>query len=93
MITNDEEQEQKLAYMKQDMEIAKRMSKIKHKIAVMSGKGGVGKSTMAVNLALSLSNKGYKTGILDVDIHGPNVPRMLNIEKEILQMNNEEFQS
>ena len=89
MITNDEEQEQKLAYMKQDMEIAKRMSKIKHKIAVMSGKGGVGKSTMAVNVALSLSNKGYKTGILDVDIHGPNVPRMLNIEKEILQMNNE----
>lgn len=82
MITKNEEQEQKLAYMKQDMEIAKRMSKIKHKIAVMSGKGGVGKSTMAVNMAVALSKKGYRTGILDVDIHGPNVPRMLKIGKK-----------
>lgn len=82
MITKNEEQEQKLAYMKQDMEIAKRMSKIKHKIAVMSGKGGVGKSTMAVNMAVALSKKGYQTGILDVDIHGPNVPRMLKIGKK-----------
>ncbi|MCE5214388.1 MAG: Mrp/NBP35 family ATP-binding protein [Methanobacterium sp.] len=89
MTTRDQEQEQKLAFMKQDMEIAKRMNKIKHKIAVMSGKGGVGKSTIAVNMALYLSKKGYKTGILDVDIHGPNVPRMLNLEKEILQVNDE----
>lgn len=77
-------QRQTLAYMQQDIDILKRMSNIKHKIAVMSGKGGVGKSTMAVNMAASLAKKGYKTGILDVDIHGPNVPRMLNIEQESL---------
>lgn len=89
MITKNEEQEQKLAYMKQDMEIAKKMNKIKHTIAIMSGKGGVGKSTISVNLALVLAEKGYQTGILDVDIHGPNVPRMLKIEKDILQVNDE----
>ena len=56
------------------------MSEIKHKIMVMSGKGGVGKSTVAVNLALTLSMEGYKVGILDADIHGPNIPKMLGIE-------------
>ncbi len=87
MIKEQENQEQKLTYMKQDIDIARRMTKIKHKIAVMSGKGGVGKSTMAVNIAASLSKKGYKTGILDVDIHGPNVPKMLNIGKKDLKIN------
>lgn len=86
MIVEQENQEQKLAYMKQNIAIVKRMGKIKHKIAVMSGKGGVGKSTMAVNIAASLSKKGYKTGILDVDIHGPNVPRMLKIGKKDLKI-------
>lgn len=79
-----EDQEQKLAHMRQDIDILKRMSKVKHQIAVMSGKGGVGKSTMAVNIAVALAKKGYKTGIMDVDIHGPNVPRMLNIEQNSL---------
>ncbi len=60
------------------------MKKIKYKIMVMSGKGGVGKTTVAVNLAVELSNKGYKVGLLDSDIHGPNVPKMLNIEDEQL---------
>ncbi len=87
MITEQENQEQKLAYMKQDIDIARRMTKIKHKIAVMSGKGGVGKSTMAVNIAASFSKKGYRTGILDVDIHGPNVPKMLKIGKKDLKIN------
>jgi len=86
MIAEQENQEQKLALMQQDIEIAKRMSKIKHKIAVMSGKGGVGKSTMAVNIAAAFAKKGYKTGILDVDIHGPNVPRMLKIGKKDLKI-------
>ncbi|MGD9637567.1 MAG: P-loop NTPase [Alphaproteobacteria bacterium] len=54
---------------------------IKHKIVVLSGKGGVGKSTVAVNLATSLMLKGQKVGILDVDIHGPSVPTMLGLEK------------
>jgi len=58
------------------------MNEIKHKIMVMSGKGGVGKTTVAVNLALTLSMKGYKIGLLDADIHGPNTPKMLGIENE-----------
>lgn len=54
------------------------------KIAVLSGKGGVGKSTVAVNLAYYLASKGHKTALLDVDIHGPSIPKMLNIENRII---------
>jgi Mrp family chromosome partitioning ATPase len=56
------------------------MNNIKHKIVVMSGKGGVGKSTVAVNLAVSLAEKGFKTGLLDIDIHGPSVPKLLGVD-------------
>ena len=52
---------------------------VKHKLIVMSGKGGVGKSTVAVNLAFSLAAKGKKVGILDADIHGPSVPKLLGV--------------
>jgi len=57
----------------------------KHVILVLSGKGGVGKSTVAVNLAWALSSHGYQVGILDLDIHGPNIPIMLGIQNERLQ--------
>ncbi len=57
-----------------------RMSRIKHKIVVLSGKGGVGKSTVAANLAYALSIRGKKVGLLDVDVHGPSIPKMLGIE-------------
>jgi ATP-binding protein involved in chromosome partitioning len=57
-----------------------RMCRIGHKIMVMSGKGGVGKSTVAVNLAMALMLAGKKVGLLDVDIHGPSVPTMLGLE-------------
>jgi len=57
-----------------------RMGKIKHKILVLSGKGGVGKSTVAANVACSLSMKGFRTGLLDVDFHGPSIPTLLNLE-------------
>jgi Mrp family chromosome partitioning ATPase len=50
------------------------------KIVVMSGKGGVGKSTVAANLAFTLAAKGFKTGLLDCDIHGPSIPKMLGLE-------------
>ena len=59
-----------------------RMGRIAHKILVLSGKGGVGKSTVAVNLALSLMLEGKRVGLLDVDIHGPSVPKMLKLEGE-----------
>jgi len=63
------------------MKMVKKLSKIKHKIVVMSGKGGVGKTTVAVNLAFALAHRTKKNvGILDADIHGPNVPKMLGLE-------------
>jgi len=58
----------------------KRMCEVKNKIIVMSGKGGVGKSTTAVNLALALVAQGKKVGLLDIDIHGPSIPKMLGLE-------------
>ncbi|MBN2575484.1 MAG: P-loop NTPase [Deltaproteobacteria bacterium] len=57
-----------------------RMCRIKHKIMVLSGKGGVGKSTVAANLATALALAGKSVGLLDVDIHGPSVPKLLHLE-------------
>ena len=59
-----------------------RLCRVRHKILVLSGKGGVGKSTIAVNLAVSLMMSGKRVGLLDVDIHGPSVPTMLGLERE-----------
>lgn len=53
-----------------------------YKIAVLSGKGGVGKSTVAVNLATALARKGFFVGVLDADVHGPNVAKMLGVDRE-----------
>lgn len=55
------------------------LEKIKYKLFIMSGKGGVGKSSVSVNVAAALAAKGFKVGILDVDIHGPSVPTLLGI--------------
>jgi len=62
--------------------LEKKLGAIKHKIMVMSGKGGVGKSTVTVNLAAALVKLGYKVGIIDADIHGPNIPKMLGIKEK-----------
>lgn len=64
-------------------EIEKNLKKIKHKIVIISGKGGVGKTTVAVNLAMSLASIGLRVGILDVDITGPNVIKMLGVNPEM----------
>ncbi len=60
--------------------LSNRMALIKKKILIMSNKGGVGKSTVTVNLGVSLAEMGYKVGIADVDMHGPNIPKMLGVE-------------
>ncbi|WP_045216343.1 Mrp/NBP35 family ATP-binding protein [Desulfonatronovibrio magnus] len=67
----------------QDELISSTLSKIHYKIFVMSGKGGVGKSSVAVNLAAALADMGKKVGLLDVDIHGPSVPHLLGIKGQL----------
>ena len=68
----------------QDAEIKDRLNHIKNKIIVMSGKGGVGKSSIAAYLSVSLAKKGYKVGLMDVDLHGPSIPRILGIKESPL---------
>jgi len=63
----------------QDASVADSLRKIRCKLVVMSGKGGVGKTSTSVNLALALAGRGFKVGIMDVDLHGPDVPRMLGL--------------
>ena len=68
---------------KQDTAIKRSLGKIKNKILVMSGKGGVGKSTISTNLALGLAQRGFKVGLMDVDLHGPDICRMLDLKMTI----------
>lgn len=63
----------------QDASVAASLGRIRSKLVVMSGKGGVGKTSTSVNLALALASKGFQVGIMDVDLHGPDVPRMLGL--------------
>jgi ATP-binding protein involved in chromosome partitioning len=69
----------------EQQQLKARMGKIKHKIAVISGKGGVGKSTVTVNLATAFAQKGNKVGVLDADIHGPSVPKLLGVEGQLVK--------
>lgn len=62
--------------------IVQSMSKIKYLLAIGSGKGGVGKSTVSANLAISLAKLGFRVGLADVDIYGPSIPTLFNIENE-----------
>jgi ATP-binding protein involved in chromosome partitioning len=63
-----------------DKELKDRMSRIKHKIIVMSGKGGVGKTSVSVNLSYALALTGREVGLVDIDLHGPNIAKMLGVE-------------
>lgn len=71
--------------------LTKRLSIIKNKIMVLSGKGGVGKSSVAAALALSLSKKGKKVGIIDIDFHGPSIPVIFGIKDVQLESDGEEI--
>ena len=72
--------------MEQDekQKLSENIKNIRHRILVMSNKGGVGKSNIAVNLALGLVRKGMRVGLLDVDVHGPSIPKMLGLERMAL---------
>ena len=83
--------EQQKQMIEQELRLFEHMKNIKYKIAVMSGKGGVGKSTVAANLAEAFQKKGLLTGILDADIHGPNIPKMLGVEGEDVMIANGEM--
>jgi Mrp family chromosome partitioning ATPase len=78
--------EQAYAQMKRKMSMEEIGKKIKHKIMVLSGKGGVGKSTVSTGLALSLAQQGLSVGILDIDITGPNVPKMMGLDGQRLHV-------
>ena len=78
-----QKQEQSEARRQQDVVIKATLSRIKKKYLIMSGKGGVGKSSLAVNLAASLAQNKVRVGLLDVDLHGPSIPRMLGLSSRM----------
>jgi len=78
-IQNNMPKDPKQVQAEQDIAVKQSLKKIKHKMIVMSGKGGVGKSSTSVNLAIALANKDFNVGIMDVDLHGPDIPRMLGL--------------
>ena len=77
--------EMKSEKVNSEIRIAENLQRIKNRLLVFSGKGGVGKSTVAANLGLALSERGLKIGLIDVDIHGPNLAKMLGAEGKNLQ--------
>ncbi|MBN1395332.1 MAG: Mrp/NBP35 family ATP-binding protein [Pirellulales bacterium] len=77
--------------LRQRRNIARKMCRIDRKLLVMSGKGGVGKSTVAANLAVSLALADKSVGLLDVDIHGPSIPRLMGLEGQQLVMHESEI--
>ncbi len=83
-MSNQELARQQLLQQQETLRL--RMRQIKHKVAVISGKGGVGKSTVTVNLAAAFAKTGHTVGILDADIHGPSVPRLLGIVGEQIKV-------
>jgi len=78
------EEEKQKHFDEEEKRIQENVARIKHRIAVFSGKGGVGKTTVSVNLAYGFQTEGFSTGILDADITGPNVPKMLGINSELI---------
>ena len=84
MNKRQQEPDKKLKAFMDSKELKERMGQIKHKILVLSGKGGVGKSTVAANITVALAMEGMKVGLLDVDFHGPSIPMLLHLEGQHL---------
>lgn len=78
-----------MAVKEEEAKVTKALARIKNRILVFSGKGGVGKSTVAANLALALSLRDRMVGLLDVDIHGPNLAKMLGVEDRKLEISHD----
>ena len=78
--------EQAYAQMRRKMRMEQMDKSIKHKIMVLSGKGGVGKSTVSAGLALTLARRGMSVGIMDIDITGPNIPKMMGLELSLIHI-------
>jgi len=74
---------------RQEQKLAERMARVRHVVVVLSGKGGVGKSTVAANLAVALAGEGFEVGILDADMHGPSIPKILDVESAALYSDGE----
>ena len=81
-LTRQEFKERQQHQLVQEGAIAEALKYVKYKIAILSGKGGVGKTAATINLAAALQNSGQRVGIFDADLHGPSVPKMLGIKKE-----------
>ena len=82
----DCQKEESLDEALESVELEKRLAEIKYKIIVLSGKGGVGKSTTAANLATSLALAGKKVGLLDIDFHGPSIPKLMGLENRKIEV-------
>ena len=81
--------DEKLKSFTESKELKQRMDQIKHKILILSGKGGVGKSTVAANIAVTLAMEGKNVGLLDVDFHGPSIPVLLHLEGQQIRTDSE----
>ena len=77
--------------IEEETRLRETLANIKHVIIVLSGKGGVGKSTVSSNLAEALSMSGFQVGIMDLDITGPNIPKMFHVEDEKLLVENDKL--
>ncbi len=79
MSSPEEPRNRRPSQEEQDAALQDSLSRIKNKLIVMSGKGGVGKTSTSVNLSVALARLGYQVGLMDVDLHGPDVPRVLGL--------------
>ena len=90
-MSDEEPQDESLERFLEQQQLAERLEQIHHKLLVLSGKGGVGKSTVAANLAVALAVRGFRVGLLDIDLHGPSIPKLLHLEGRTLDTDGREL--